>query len=271
MKTNINSESYYKNVAGHFDEDATLFENRFHENHILNIIRNDFREITENHYFTNALEIGCGPGIDIYYFAEKYPAKNIYAFDVSPVMTSMAQKNIDQRKLKNAIVKTGTVEQIQELFPGIKFDMIYIYFGGLNTVFNLKEVVKSLRESVTDEATIVLTCVNRYYVLDFFARLLKFKFREATARFRNKWKGYSPGRDLKSNVYSSRFIRKNFEPEFEIVKRKGYSIFYPPWYGVRHLGKLKSLGPKLWKLDQKLQSTFLWNMGEYSLYVMKAK
>ena len=270
-KADRNPDLYYEKVAGHFDEDAQLFENRFHENPILNLIRSDFRKHTENHYFTNALEIGCGPGIDIYYFAEKYPDKNIYAFDVSAGMTRMSQQNIDTRKLTNAHVKTGTVEQLPKLWPGIKFDMVYIYFGGLNTVVNLKEVVKTLRESVTDDATIVLTCVNRYYVLDFLVRMLKLKFVEATARFRNRWKGYSPDRDLKSFVYSSRFIKKNFEPEFDIIKRKGYSIFYPPWYAVRHLAKLKSIAPKLWKLDQMLQSTFMWNLGEYSLYVMKAK
>ncbi|MBC8342532.1 MAG: class I SAM-dependent methyltransferase [Bacteroidetes bacterium] len=266
-----NPASYYQHVARHFDEDAQLFEKRFLDNSILNMIRNDFRKHTEYHYFTNALEIGCGPGIDLYYFAEKYPDKNFYAFDVSPGMTGIAQKRISEGTLKNAIVKAGSVEQIHDLFPAISFDMIYVYFGGLNTVVDLKKVVKILREYVSKDATLVLTCVNRYYLLDLLVRSINLKFEEATARFRNKWKGYSPGRDLKSQVYSARFIRQHFEPEFEIIKRKGYSIFYPPWYAVRHLSKLRSLAPMLWKLDQKLQSTFLWNLGEYSLYVMKAK
>lgn len=265
------TKQYYDNVAGHFDEDAKLFEKRFDENPVLQKIRNDFRKYTEKHEFKNALEIGCGPGIDIVYFASKYPDKKVSAFDVSPGMVEMASKNIADYKLSNAQVKTGTVEDIPKNFPDQKFDMVYVYFGGLNTVYDMDRVVKILKSVMTEDATFVMTCVNRYYILDTLIRMLKLKFGEATARFRNKWKGYSPGRDLKSYVYSSRFIKKHFTPEFKIIDRRGYSIFYPPWYGARHLNKLKGMASFLWKLDNFLQKTFLWNTGEYSLYVMKVR
>lgn len=268
MKTN-HPETYYKNVAQHFDEDARLFEQRFDENPVLQMIRKDFRKHTEQFDFNNVLEIGCGPGIDLCYFAGKYPDKNFYGFDVSPEMVKIANKNIENKGLKNAIAKTGSVEDVKSLFPEKQFDLIYVYFGGLNTVYDLKQTVKLLYDVASPGAGFVLTCVNRYYLLDFFVRMLKFKFSEATARFRNQWKGYSPGRDLPSNVYSSRYVKKQFQPEFQIMKRKGYSILYPPWYAARHLQKLKALGTFLWKADQLLQKSFFWNNGEYSLYLMK--
>jgi hypothetical protein len=148
--------------------------------------------------------------------------------------------------------------------------MIYVFFGGLNTVMDLKEVVRVLRRVVPEHGLLVLTCVNRYYVLDFLVKILKLKFRESLSRFRNKWKGYSPGRDLPSNVYSRRDIESLFSPEFNLIEKRGYSICYPPWYGAKYLRKMKRIGPFLWNLDRVLQKTFLWNSGEYSLYLLKA-
>lgn len=264
-------KSYYEKVATHFDEDARLFEQRYDENPVLKKIRNDFRRYTEKHAFSSVLEIGCGPGIDMVYFCSKYPDKAFHAFDVSEKMVSIAQSNLEKENLTNGEVKQGSVEDISEMFPGKKFDLVYVYFGGLNTVVDLKEAVKTLRSVMTDDATFVLTNVNRYYILDVFFKLLKLKFSEAFARFQNRWKGYSPGRDLPSKVYSYKKVKNDFTPEFEIIEKRGYSIFYPPWYAAGYLKKLPFLEKPLWKLDKLLQKAPLWNNGEYSLYVMKAR
>jgi len=266
-----NTESYYNKVARHFDEDAKLFESRYEENPVLQKIRGEFRKYTESYRFSNALEIGSGPGIDLVYFAEKYPNRHFYGIDVSPEMVRISNKNLQSRSLKNAVARVGSVEDIPELFPDATFDLVYVYFGGLNTVYDLKAAVKQLHEVTSPNATVILTSVNRYYLMDFVFKLLKLKFRESTARFQNRWKGYSPGRDLPSNVYSATTIKRNFEPEFEILKKRGYSLFYPPWFGARHLNKIKGLGGFLWKIDSFLQKTPLWNIGEYSLYVMRKK
>ncbi|MCF8304228.1 MAG: class I SAM-dependent methyltransferase, partial [Bacteroidales bacterium] len=238
-------------------------------NPVLQKIRGEFRKHTENYDFNKALEIGNGPGIDLVYFARKYPDRSFYGIDVSPEMVRLTNKNLKEYGLKNATAKTGSVEDIPDLFPGEKFDLIYVYFGGLNTIYNLKEAVKQLHANATPDATFVLTSVNRYYLMDFIMKSLKLKWREATARFRNNWKGYSPGRDLPSNVYSAATIKKYVQPEFKIIFKRGYSLFYPPWFGARYLKKIKGLGPFLWKFDNALQNTPLWNIGEYSLYVMK--
>lgn len=262
--------SYYHRVARHFDEDAALFEERYQENMVLQKIRNDFRRYTEQYTFAKALEIGCGPGIDMVYFCSAYPDTSFYGIDVSERMVKLADRNLKQYELSNGVVKQGTVEDIPTLFPGEKFDLIYVYFGGLNTVYDLKAVVKTLHQVTAPGAHFVLTNVNRYYFMDAVFKLLKGKWKESAARFRNRWKGYSPGRDLPSNVYSYKTIKKTFCPEFEIIQKRGYSLFYPPWYGARHLNKIKGLGPAFWKIDRLLQNTPIWNIGEYSLYVMKA-
>lgn len=265
------SLEYYRRVASHFDEDAQMFEERYEENPVLKKIRGEFRKHTERYDFTNALEIGSGPGIDLVYFAEKYPERFLYGIDVSPEMVRISNQNIRDKGLSNAVAKTGSVEDIPDLFPEVKFDLVFVYFGGLNTVFDLEATVKRLYKVTSENAIFVLTSVNRYYFMDFVFKSLKFKWTEATARFRDRWKGYSPGRDLPSHVYSAKRIKIVFQPEFQILYKRGYSLFYPPWFGARHLQKIKGLGAFLWKIDSILQKTPLWNIGEYSLYVMKRK
>jgi len=263
-------QKYYETVASHFDEDAASYATRSEKNSILKKFRWEFRAYVEKHSFNRALEIGCGPGMDISYFAQKYPDRSFSAFDVSSEMAAIARAETQKLKLKNTQVKTGSVEDVPEMFPHQKFDMIYVFFGGLNTVVDLKEAVKTLRSAGSDDATMVITCVNRYYLMDFLVKNLKLKFRESMSRFNNKWTGYSPGRDLPSKVYSYPFVRSNFHPEFKIIEKRGFSICYPPWYASKYVNAFKWLAPFLWNLDRVLQKTFLWNSGEYSLYVLKA-
>lgn len=269
MEEKSKHKAYYQKVAGHFDQDARLFEQRYEENLVLQKIRNTFRRYTESLPFNEALEIGSGPGIDLVYFARKYPEKSIAAIDVSPEMVNISNKNLQESGAKNAIAKTGSVEDIPALFPDRQFDLVYVYFGGLNTVPDLRKTAQQLNEIISVGGHLVLTCVNRYYVMDIVYKSLKFKFKEAVSRFRNRWKGYSPGRDLPSNVYSASYVKKCFSPEFSILFRRGFSILYPPWFGLRPLHKFSFLMNILWKVDQLLQKTPCWNRGEYSLYIMK--
>lgn len=264
-----NPETYYQKVAAHFDEDAKMFEQRYQENDVLQKIRKDFRRHTEKFKFSHALEIGSGPGIDLMYFAGKYPDRQFRGIDVSPEMVRISNENIKKNHLENVLAKTGSVEDIPGLFPGEKFDMIYVYFGGLNTVYDLKAVVRQLYEVAEPGAVFVFTSVNRYYLMDFVYKSMKLKFGEATARFRNRWKGYSPGRDLPSKVYSASQIKKTFRPEFKFIDQRGYSIFYPPWFGAKALHNIPLLSTGLWLTDKFFQKTPLWNKGEYSLYIMK--
>ena len=109
------TEQYYQKVASHFDEDARLFEKRYEENAVLQKIRRDFRIHTEKFGFSNALEIGCGPGIDLVHFCKSYPEKNIYGIDLSEKMVSIAKNNLEEEELNNGVVKQGSVEDIPAL------------------------------------------------------------------------------------------------------------------------------------------------------------
>jgi len=271
MATDHLQKEYYQEVASYYDEDARDFEQRYEENPVLQRIRNAFREITEEVPFESALEIGCGPGFDVEYFASKYPDREVYAIDISPRMVELAQKRCAERNLDNAHFAAGSVEDIPDLFPERQFDLIFVYFGGLNTVYDLREAARHIRRYCPPDARLVLTFVNRFYLTEIPLWLVKGRFGKAFQRITNRWKGYSDLREIPSRPCSAGDIRRAFGADFDIVGKRGFSLFYPAWYRSHLLPKLGSKAESLWNLDRFLSRTPFWNIGEYSLYEMRVK
>ena len=159
MKTN-----YYHSVGTYYDKDAIDFEHRYWENDTLQRIRQSFREHVRKYNFTKALEIGFGPGFDMVHFAQTFPNAQINGMDVSAEMVRIANEKIIQSNLQNAIVKEGSVEDIESQFPGERYDMIYVFFGALNTVNDLNASIKELERLLLPGGNLVLTFVNKWYV-----------------------------------------------------------------------------------------------------------
>jgi SAM-dependent methyltransferase len=265
------SEAYYKEVADYFDQDAIDFEKRYLVNPVLKRIRESFRNVTERYSFTNALEIGCGPGFDIVYFASKYPDRNIYGVDVSNGMVNLARENVAEGEFKNVHLATGSVENVSSLFPNQKFDLVYVYFGGLNTVYDLKNAAGHIRSFCSDDATLILTVVNRYYITEIPLWIIGGRFDKAFERILNKWRGYSDERKIPSRPYSKSDILNAFSENFDVKYSRGYSILYPAWYRSHLLKKIGKMADWFWKADQIISKTPIGNTGEYSLYAMKVK
>lgn len=265
------TDSFYRIVADYYDHDAVDFELRYQENPVLKRLRNEFRTVTEQYPFKNALEIGSGPGFDITWFGSKYPDRTFYAIDISPAMIRLSKRNTEQLQLNNVHHAIGSVEDIPVLFPGVQFDMIYIFFGALNTVYDLKYAAHCLKQVSSPNATLVLTVVNRFYLTEIPLWLAKGKFRKAFERVLGNWNGYSDIVKIPSRCLSSRDIKKAFKKEFECIYRQGFSIFYPAWYRAHLVKRLGDKAEWLWKADQLINRTPFWNMGEYSLYVFQRR
>lgn len=230
----------------------------------------DFRKITNTFgEGKNWLEIGVGPGLDVHYFASKYPNSNVFGVDVSPEMIRISREN--NKSLPNARLEVATVEELKELFQGKKFDVIYVYFGALNTVVNLGHTAVLLEELLEEKkGAMVLTFVNKYYVIGILISLLKLNFKAAFARIKPVWGGYSPSKFLASKCYSPSFIENAFS-RFQVKYRKGYSILHPAWFYDKHSSRFPRLLKFLWKADTLLNKTFLWSFGEYTLFVFTKK
>lgn len=263
----MNKNNYYQRIGEYFDHEACTYEERQSSNTTINKIRNDFRRITLQHLTgTKILDLGCGIGGDIYYFAKMFPDKTFLGIDVSSKMLEQAEKKMHDEKLMNVHFKNGSIVSIQNE----KFNVIYAFFGSLNTVNDLDDAVDNLYNMLEDEGKIIVTFVNKWYFLGIVSRLMKFKFKSAFNRLKKVWGGYSPNHFLESYTYYPRQIKKSFH-KFEFKYKRGYSITHPAWYQDNLTKKLGGFSSTLWKLDTFLSKTPFWAWGEYVLFVYQKK
>lgn len=260
--------SYYDKVGTYYDKDAVDFEQRYHQNPALQRIRQSFRQHTKSYEQESILEIGFGPGFDLVHFAEQFPNRKFYGLDISAEMVRLTQEKIDQMSLKNAYVAQGSVEDIITQFPQVSFDMIYVFFGALNTVDDLESAFADLRSVLQPGGKMVLTFVNKYYVAGTIIELLKLKPKFAFTRWKKIWGGYSPTNFLASRCYPPKTIKKR--ARLNCIYSRGYSVFYPAWYYHKlHKRLPKRILAALWDLDERIATTRLGKFGEYMLYTFE--
>ncbi len=259
--------TYYREVRDYYDQDSVSFKSRGEANPLLGRIREAFRKECEGIGFGSALEIGYGPGFDLIHFAETHPEAEVAGIDISPGMQEVAEASIREVGLSNARALVGTVEDIPDLFPGKQFDFIYVFFGALNTVEDLRRSAQILQEALKPGGKMVLTFVNKWYLLGILKPLIKLKFATAFRRLRKTWGGYSTSRFLPSKCYSPSEVRAAFS-DFSETRFRGYSILFPAWYEFHKMKNPASLERK-WHMDERLNHTFFKGLGEYTLFVFE--
>ncbi|MFA6128301.1 MAG: methyltransferase domain-containing protein [Bacteroidales bacterium] len=259
---------FYPDIGKYYDTDAADFDDRYWQNPVLQQMRQSFREEVKRHPFLTVLEIGCGTGIDLLHFGITHPQVQLSGIDVSKEMIRLSINKINQNKLTNVHAYTASVEECPELFQDQKFDLIYVFFGALNTVENLAQNAKFLKGLLKPGGRMVLSFVNRWYVGGILLESVRFRFARATSRLHPVWKGYSPSKDLHSRCYTPGEIRRAFS-EFRIVRHHGYCILHPAWYYTRMNQKLGRLRRIFWLMDEWLNHTALWRFGEYTLFTFQ--
>jgi len=251
-------------TAAYYDSFAELAEDRYTSNHILVRVRAAFRRAVEPYPATSVLDLGCGPGTDLAWFAARYPRRRYAGLDVSQKMVDLARA-----KVGDARIQRGCTAELPTLFAGEQFDLVYSFFGPLNTEPDLGAAVTALAESVVPGGTLVLSFVNRVYLFDLAMHLLAGRARSAVARIADNWHGYSPKTPLDASLYFTRQIEAAFAPAFEVERREGFSIAYPPWYWAHRFRRDGRIVRALWLADRTLNRTPLWAAGEHVLYVLR--
>jgi len=232
-------------------------------------IRQSFREVVKSYPAGSMLEIGCGTGLDLVHFAQTHPSRKLSGMDISPEMVKLSAERSAESGCFNIQVRAGSAEEIATLFPKQKFDLIYIFFGALNTVENLDSTAQALSSSLNKGGIIVMTFVNKWYLEGMLIDLMRLRFRKAFARFKYVWGGYSPTVFLPSHCYTPRRVKRAFK-DLKVIRRRGYTIIHPAWFYININQKLGSrLRRILWKTDNLLNRTFLWRFGEYGLLVFQ--
>ena len=261
-------KQYYQQIETYYNSDAEDFDARYWKNPVLQRIRQDFREEVKRFPFAHMLEIGYGTGLDLIHFAKTHPQSKVSGIDISGEMQKIASIKKQKEKLENLRVEKGRVEDLDDIFPGEKFDMIYVFFGALNTVDDLEKTAKVLRRYTAPGGVLVLSFVNKYYIGGMIIELLKLRFRGAFSRLGKVWGGYSPSVFLPSKCYTPGEVKAAFSG-FRLLKTKGYSIVHPAWYYHRLNRLLRRVHRYMWKLDVFLSKTPFWKLGEYTLYVFQ--
>jgi SAM-dependent methyltransferase len=166
-------------------------------------------------------------------------------------------------------IERGCAEDIPRVFPGESFDLVYSFFGPLNTEPDLARAVATLTQVVPPGGVLVLTFVNRMYALDAAWDLLHGRPRRALARITDKWRGYSDKTPLEARLYFARRIEACFTPAFQVERREGFSILYPAWYRAWRFQRDGRAVRALWMADRILNRTPFWSWGEHLLYVLR--
>lgn len=268
---NLARDKFYQKVAEYFDYDAPGYAKQYSHNHVLPRLRHCFRWETEQFPWKKALEIGCGPGFDLVYWAQRYPQKTVWGIDVAPKMIAEACHRIQQSSIKNAKALIGTPEEMPKLFPGETFDLIYVYYGAFNTLADRKTVADILKHHLHSQGKLIITSINRWYIADMMLNFLLLRWKKSLARATGWWTGYSNKRRLPSQCISKKDIKNGFGRYFKLIDYKSYCIFYPPWYRQQLIGEKGVLGHLLWEADELLRKTPLRNCGEYSLYILQPR
>lgn len=259
-------ENDLRETGAYYDAFAETAEERYTSNHVLVRVREAFRRAVELHPAASMLDLGCGPGTDLAWFAERYPGRRYAGIDVSPRMVELARAKLAGRGVR---VERGCAEDVPRVFPGEQFDLIYSFFGPLNTEPDLDRAVEALAQAVAPGGVLVLTFVSRSYIVDSAVHLLRGRPRYAVARLANRWRGYSPQTPLQAWLYFPRQIEARFTPAFQVERREGFSILYPAWYRAARFHENGKLVRALWIADRVLNRTPLWAGGEHLLYVLR--
>jgi SAM-dependent methyltransferase len=231
-------------------------------------VREAFRRAVEPHAAVSVLDLGCGPGTDLVWFADRYPGRKYAGLDVSPRMVALARAKLADR---GARVERGCAEDLPLVFPGEQFDLVYSFFGPLNTEPSLDRAVAALAQAVVPGGVLVLTFVSRVYIVDALLHLLRGRPARARARFTNRWRGYNEAVPLQASLYFPRQIEAGFAPAFQVERREGFSILYPAWHRATRFRSDGAMVRALWAADRMLNRTFSWSVGEHLLYVLRRR
>ena len=260
---------YYRRVGEYFDADAEEFDERYWANTVIQRIRQVFREEVKRHPFQSALDVGCGSGLDLVHFGTIYPDRTVHGIDVSERRIEIACDRIEASGCTNVKAVVASVEDAPKILGTGAFDLVYVFFGALNTVEDLNLAADRLYTATAPGGYLVLTFVNRYYLADIAIGLIRGRWKHAFRRFRPVWGGYSTERFLPSRCATPQEVRRAFGRGGREINRRGFSITYPAWYRHRWLPKLRRAGEWLWELDRWLNHTPAWCAGEYILFVFR--
>jgi len=150
---------YYTELHQRDDEDLSMVEKS--ERDLDRLEYQATAGLLKNIDINEVLDIGCGVGRQITYFASVYPQKNFTGVDVSSYQIKLLQNMIQEKQLSNVVAKHMDAAQIGTLNK--QFDLITFYnnaFGCLSAE-QQKKCLSDLLKIISPQGYLLFGCFDR--------------------------------------------------------------------------------------------------------------
>lgn len=166
-----------------FDGVASTYDSSNAANPLLRAMRDRTRAALQQvvHPRGRLLDLGCGPGTDVVYFAAR--GYDVTAIDWSPGMVREARSMVRAAGLDEvARVEQLGIDDLDEL-DADPFDAAYSSFGPLNCVTDLPHAARAIRARLRPGGVLVASIIGRICPWEIALYLSRRDWQRATVRF----------------------------------------------------------------------------------------
>lgn len=186
--------------------------------HLSSILKNETKTI---------LEINCGTGEDAIWLAKQN--FEVVATDISAEMIAVSKSKSD---LKNLSFQQADINDLSEVFPGTKFDLIFSNFGGLNCLSKneLSTFFKTATGLLTENGHLILVVMPKNTLWEQFYFLLKGDFKNIFRRKKEFAVANVGNENVKTYYHNPKELEKLSKASFKPNQVKPIGFFVPPSY-----------------------------------------
>jgi SAM-dependent methyltransferase len=219
------------------------------------------------------LNLGCGPGTDDVYFAQR--GYRIVAIDASPAMVEEARIRVRNAGCDLAVtVRNLGIDDLDRLSAPDRgpFDAAYSSFGPLNCVHDLAKAAASIAARLRPGGVLVASVIGRVCPWEIALFAARADWRRALVRFRRAAVPVPlEGATVWTRYYSPReFVRVCAPAGFEPVSVAALGLFTPPPYMQAFAGRHGALTRTAQRLDDAVGGwPLLRGCGDHFLAVLR--
>jgi SAM-dependent methyltransferase len=229
-----------------FDGVAPTYDRSNAENALLCAMRDRTRAALERAVPIGGhlLDLGCGPGTDVVYFAAK--GYRVTAIDWSAAMVDEARRVVKQAGLHDRVrVFHLGIDQLDTLSDTVvdRFDAAYSSFGPFNCVVDLPRSARAIAGRVRAGGFLVASVIGRACPWEFALYTLRGDVGRAAIRFARRPVAVPlEGRTVWMQYYTPSAVLRLFEKVgFDRVSSRALGLFTPPPYLNGFAGRHPSL------------------------------
>ena len=231
----VNTQRALLDTQRAFDGVAATYDRSNAENPLLCAMRTRARGALERVVprGSRLLDLGCGPGTDVVYFAAH--GYRVTAIDWSTAMVDEADRRIREAGLGRAarVLHLG-IDQLDALdHPAAdRFDAVYSNFGPLNCVTDLPRAACGIAAQLRSTGVLVASVIGRFCPWEMAVYAARGDLRRAFVRWSRRPVAVPlEGRTVWTQYYSPPAFRRVFERAgFETLSCRALGVLTPPPY-----------------------------------------